>query len=157
MSRSAPVTVEIVHGAAGARRARSVRAEVFVGEQGIPAVLKWDGFDSEAWHALALDPTGEVVGTARLLPSGQIGRMAVLRAHRGRGAGGALLGALVALAERQGLPVFLHAQRSAVGFYLRHGFEPVGKPFMEAGIEHQRMAPAPGATVGLSSRDGREM
>ena len=34
----------------------------------------------------------------------------------------------------------LHAQASAVGFYLRAGFAPRGAPFSEAGIAHQEMA-----------------
>ena len=36
--------------------------------------------------------------------------------------------------------VLLHAQASAVGFYLRRGFRPVGDAFEEAGIPHQAMA-----------------
>jgi predicted GNAT family N-acyltransferase len=35
--------------------------------------------------------------------------------------------------------VVLHAQRSAMGFYVRAGFVPCGEPFEEAGIAHQAM------------------
>ena len=36
--------------------------------------------------------------------------------------------------------VFLHAQKGAVGFYEREGFESIGPVFLEAGIEHVRMS-----------------
>ena len=35
--------------------------------------------------------------------------------------------------------VMLHAQASAVGFYLAHGWQARGAAFAEAGIEHQEM------------------
>ena len=56
----------------------TVRGEVFVKEQRVPHNLEFDGLDSDALHWLALTPEDEPVGTLRLLPSGQIGRLAVL-------------------------------------------------------------------------------
>jgi len=48
--------------------------------------------------------------------------------------------ALIAEAARRGLnEVALNAQTHALDFYLRHGFEPVGEVFMEAGIPHRAM------------------
>ena len=48
--------------------------------------------------------------------------------------------ALVEAARARGdREVMLHAQSSAVGFYLRAGFAPQGAPFQEAGIAHQAM------------------
>ena len=35
--------------------------------------------------------------------------------------------------------VVLHAQTHATGFYARHGFEPEGDAFLEAGIPHRTM------------------
>lgn len=117
-----------------------VRRLVFIEEQGVPANLEWDGADPTAWHWLALGPAGRAIGAARLLPSGQIGRMAVLPAWRGRGVGRALLGAVLAHIDLTGGPApFLHAQVAALGFYERQGFVPEGPTFMDAGIPHRRM------------------
>ena len=117
-----------------------VRTEVFVVEQGVPAEIERDAFDAACRHAIARDAGGRVVATGRLLPDGHIGRMAVRRAARGAGVGGAVLQALIAEAARRGLPeVALNAQTHALAFYLRHGFEAVGEVFMEAGIPHRAM------------------
>jgi predicted GNAT family N-acyltransferase len=71
---------------------------------------------------------------------GKIGRMASLQAVRGAGVGRVVLqGLLAAARERGDRAVTLNAQASAVGFYLRAGFEPVGSVFEEANISHQKM------------------
>jgi predicted GNAT family N-acyltransferase len=119
---------------------RAVRIEVFVREQAVSESLEWDGRDQAAVHVLAEDDAGRPVGTARLLPSGQIGRMAVLPAWRGRGVGKALLRELLRIASADDFPLpFLNAQTSALPFYRRAGFVPVGEEFQEAGIPHRRM------------------
>ncbi len=119
---------------------RAVRERVFIEEQRVPRELEWDGEDDVSRHFLALDESGRAVGCARLLPSGQIGRMAVLPELRGCGLGARLLGAAVDEARRQGMrKVFLHAQTHAAGFYRKAGFVPVGGEYMEAGIPHQSM------------------
>lgn len=123
-----------------------VRVRVFVQEQGVPLELEWDPFDAQAVHLLARNLDGQPIGTARILPNGQIGRMAVLAPWRGRGVGTALLREALTIATAPGLPrPFLNAQSSAVNFYRRHGFHPEGDEFLEAGITHQRMrfGPAP--------------
>ncbi|MGI8559834.1 MAG: GNAT family N-acetyltransferase [Luteimonas sp.] len=75
-----------------------------------------------------------------LSTTARIGRMAVLREWRNAGVGAALLQALLRSARGNGWrEVSLHAQASAVDFYLRHGFQAFGARFMEAGIEHQSM------------------
>ena len=117
-----------------------VRTEVFVVEQGVPEEIERDALDAVCRHAIARDAGGRVVATGRLLPDGHIGRMAVLRAARGAGVGGAVLQALIDEAARRGLrEVALAAQTHALDFYLRHGFEAVGEVFMEAGIPHRAM------------------
>ena len=116
---------------------RAIRRQVFIEEQGIPAGLEWDDRDALCLHVLALAAGGEPVGTARLDVDGRIGRMAVLPAWRGRGAGGVLLGTLLAAARERGLRrVYLHAQQSALPFYRRAGFRVTGDPCLEAGIVH---------------------
>ncbi|MCU0834659.1 MAG: GNAT family N-acetyltransferase [Chromatiaceae bacterium] len=119
---------------------RAIRECVFVREQSVPAELEWDGGDECAIHLLAVDADGESIGTARLLPSGQIGRMAVLPEWRRRGVGSALLEATLAIANEPGQPApFLNAQTAVIDFYQRQGFVPEGGEFMEAGIPHRRM------------------
>ena len=121
-------------------RVMPVRTEVFIVEQGVPEEIERDAFDAVCRHAIARDAEGRVVATGRLLPDGHIGRMAVLRAARGAGVGGAVLQALIAEAARRGLrEVALNAQTHALAFYRRHGFEAVGEVFMEAGIPHRAM------------------
>ena len=124
-----------------------IRFAVFVEEQGVPAELEEDEQDPAALHLLAEAPDGSAVATARMLPDGHIGRMAVLPAWRGRGLGGALLRELIDIAAGRGLQqVFLNAQCTAEGFYRRFGFEPRGGVFDDAGIPHRRMVRALGPT-----------
>jgi predicted GNAT family N-acyltransferase len=114
-----------------------IRTMVFVVEQNVPADLEMDGRDGECAHALAESPTGEAIGTGRLMPDGRIGRMAVLAAWRGRGVGAAILKTLMAEAKRRGFrDTYLHAQSHAKDFYARHGYVVEGEEYFEAGIPH---------------------
>ena len=118
----------------------TVRNEVFVKEQRVPRSLEFDGLDASALHWLALTPEEEPVGTLRLLPSGQIGRMAVLLAYRRQGIGSRLLHHAIAAAEAHGWSeVWLNAQYRRRGFYAPHGFIVISDVFQDAGIPHQRM------------------
>ena len=118
----------------------AIRTAVFVVEQKVPEHLELDGEDEAARHFLAQSEAGADIGCARLLPSGQIGRMAVLPAHRRCGVGALLLRAAVAEAKALGCPrCFLHAQIDAEAFYRRSGFIAQGEAFMDAGIMHIEM------------------
>ena len=127
--------------------ASEIRFRVFVEEQGVPRSIELDDLDAVCVHALAYcdnpetpDDRGIPIGTGRLLPDGHIGRMAVLKAWRGRGAGGAILQSLVAAARARGdREVVLSAQAHAVPFYRKHGFAAEGDVYEEAGIPHQAM------------------
>lgn len=133
-------TVETVQWTQAQQALQQVRETVFVQGQGVPAELEQDGHDSDCQHVLARDSAGTPIGTARLSTDGKLGRMAVLDAWRGHGVGEALLDALVQHAHTHGAgTLYLHAQASAVAFYLQHGWLPQGETFTEAGIEHQRM------------------
>ena len=116
-----------------------VRRAVFIVEQGVSEEEELDDQDETSQHFLATDANGQPIGTARLLPTGQIGRMAVVPAWRRRDVGAALLDRAVAAAKEAGLAAFLHAQVYAVGFYERRGFAASGDVFMEADIEHLKM------------------
>lgn len=119
---------------------RKLRETVFVIEQGVSRKIEWDGRDHLCQHAIALNDTNEIVGTGRLLPSGHIGRIAVLASCRHFGVGKALLNLLISLArEDNHTHVYLNSQTHAIDFYQGSGFISEGPVFMEAGIPHQRM------------------
>jgi predicted GNAT family N-acyltransferase len=119
---------------------RTIRETVFVIEQRVPLELEWDELDPRCHHMIARDREHRPIGTGRLTPEHKIGRMAVLKEWRGKGVGEALLQALIDEARRLGWSeVNLHAQASAIGFYEKFAFEPVGERFQEAGIEHLAM------------------
>jgi predicted GNAT family N-acyltransferase len=134
------VTVRAAQWPADRDRLAQVRETVFVVEQGVPRELEWDGEDAGATHWLAEDGGGVPIGVARLLRTGQIGRMAVLQPWRGHGIGARLLAAALDGARARGLAeVWLNAQTSALPFYARQGFVAEGGEFEEAGIPHRRM------------------
>jgi len=123
-----------------------IRFEVFVLEQGVPPEVELDALDADSAHVLHVIVTSaerEVIGTARmllepLLP--RIGRMAVMKAWRGRGIGQEILEFLCAEAKRRGYTaVCLNSQTHATPFYYKQGFLSVGAEFVEAGIPHLEM------------------
>lgn len=119
---------------------RRIREAVFIHEQGVPAELEWDEFDVNCIHVLASDSAANPVGTARLLPDGSIGRMAVLSEYRGKHVGTALMHWLLREAEsRRMQQVTLNAQAYAIEFYKKFGFQVIGEEFLDAGISHVRM------------------
>ena len=117
--------------------ATPIRERVFLKEQAIPKELEWDGLDDDATHAIAFDSNGQAIGYARLLPTRQLGRMAVLRDHRHLGVGTALLLALEQTALQLRYDhIFLHAQLQALPFYEQQGYQSQGELFNEADIPH---------------------
>ena len=119
---------------------RYVRECVFIEEQQIPAELEWDELDSQCIHVLAVVENRDAVGTARLEPTGKIGRVAVLKPLRRKGIGTVMVQQLVAEARHAGYAeVYLHAQVDALHFYKKLGFSPEGAQFDEAGIPHRNM------------------
>ena len=132
--------VRPVNWKADRNKLHAVRRTVFIEEQNVPEELEWDEIDERCYHVLAFADDGAPIGTGRLLLDGHIGRMAVLKAWRGRGVGSAILKMLLLLAQKEGLEsVDLHAQTHAVDFYAKHGFMATGGEFMEAGIPHRAM------------------
>ncbi len=121
---------------------RSVRHEVFVVGQNVPAAEEEDGRDPDAVH-FAATADGKVVGTARLRivdGKGKFERFAVMPSFRGLGLGEALVRVAEAEARSRGLRQGrLHAQIQVEGFYERLGWRRVGEPFDEAGIMHVAM------------------
>jgi GNAT superfamily N-acetyltransferase len=94
--------IELLDWESARAEASRIRMEVFVREQRVPAEIEMDERDAACLHALAY-VDGKAVGTGRLLPDGHIGRMAVLKASRALGVGGAILERLVEEARRRGM------------------------------------------------------
>ena len=119
-----------------------LRDRVFCVEQGVPKREEIDGRDGDAIHLVALRG-GRVVGTCRLLfvdRTVQLSRLAVEPDVRREGIATALLHeadreAAAARARR----IVLHAQTYARELYTADGYEPRGRTFVEAGIEHIAM------------------
>ncbi len=119
---------------------RQIRQRVFVVEQSVPITLEWDGLDENAQHLLALNQQQQVLGCARIIGDGSIGRMAVVQEMRGCGIGQALLIAAINIYKQQCLEkVTLSAQTHAIGFYQKAGFAVVSDVYLDANIPHVDM------------------
>jgi predicted GNAT family N-acyltransferase len=122
--------------------ALELRHEVFCVEQGVPVYEELDGRDGEGVHLVAIS-NGILLGTCRLLfvgPTVQFSRLAVRKSARRQG----IASALLALADEEtraggARRLVLHAQTYARSLYESAGYEPRGRIFMEAGIEHIAM------------------
>jgi predicted GNAT family N-acyltransferase len=114
--------VRRVRGEAEMAAALSLRHDVFCVEQGVPVYEELDGRDGEGIHLVAVSD-GDLLATCRLLfvgPTVQFSRLAVRQSARRQGIASALL-------------------TYARTLYEAAGYEPRGRIFMEAGIEHIAM------------------
>lgn len=137
---TAALRIEQGDWAAMAPRVTVLRTAVFVIEQGVPEALELDDHDPVSQHFAAIVPEAGVVGTARLLPDGHIGRMAVASQWRGHGIGSRLVEAIIRTARNRGLDeLVLAAQLHAIPFYENLGFEASGPVFDDAGLAHRWM------------------
>ena len=120
----------------------AVRTTVFVHEQNVPIELEMDELDTldTTHHWLMTNSDGEPIATARMLASGKIGRVAVLKQYRGQHLGNLIMGAIIRFAAKSNLKtVCLDSQNTAIPFYQKLGFVVEGDEFMDAGIPHHRM------------------
>ncbi|MCD8138574.1 MAG: GNAT family N-acetyltransferase [Planctomycetaceae bacterium] len=122
--------------------AQAVRQAVFIEEQHCPPDEEWDDVDATATHLVAIRGD-EALATLRSYDDGgwlRIGRVAVLRPHRGKGIAWALLCRCLEDGRSAGFTrAFLNAQIDKLGLYERAGFRATGGEFMEVGIVHRRM------------------
>ncbi|MEM7722520.1 MAG: GNAT family N-acetyltransferase [Pseudomonadota bacterium] len=121
----------------------AIRRAVFIEEQQIPEAEEWDAHDATCVHYLAEDETGPL-GTARLISkdnSAKIGRVAVVKSHRGTGLGQRIMEAILADAKADGFSGSeLEAQTYAIPFYERLGYVADGPEFDDgSGIMHRVM------------------
>jgi len=119
--------IEIMAWAQAEPQAAPIRFAAFVEEQQA-AGFELDELDKDCVHAMAYDDAGKAIGTARMHPDGQLGRMAVVKDWRRRGVGAALLEGLINEARKRGLAeVRLLAPVQALEFYRAQGFVADGK------------------------------
>ena len=120
----------------------SVRSIVFVEEQNCSYEIEVDGQDFSAIHVLGeLDREPIAAGRMRFLGEYvKFERLAVRKAHRGKGYGDQLIEFMMEVAREKGYKKFkMHAQVHALDFYKKHGFVEKGDSFFEADIEHKLM------------------
>jgi predicted GNAT family N-acyltransferase len=119
-----------------------LRRAVFCEEQGVPEREELDGRDREGMHLVAVAGE-EVLATCRLLfvgPTVQFSRLAVRQTARRHGIATSLLELADAESRAAGARrLVLHAQTYARSLYESAGYQPRGRIFMEAGIEHIAM------------------
>jgi len=128
---------------------QDIRHQVFIQEQQVSQRDEWDEHDAleSTQHFVVVTESSEAdpqpvrfVATARVLPSGKIGRMAVLPAYRKQGVGRLLLQSIIQYAIRREVrDLYLHAQTRAIPFYEKCGFTIYDDEFYEAGIPHKKM------------------
>lgn len=120
----------------------SLRYEVFVDEQGVPAEIEQDEADETALHVKAVK-NDKIVGCGRVEINdnqAKIGRMAVKKDYRHQGIGSRICQYLIEVALAEGCrEIILHAQLDAKSFYKKLGFITISDVFKEAGIKHVKM------------------
>jgi len=122
--------------------AHHIRRKVFIEEQRVSEAEEMDDTDSQAEHLVVYDGN-EPVATGRILLEADkfyLGRIAVLKEHRGQKYGDFVVRLLIRKAfELGGHTQYLRAQTNAKGFYEKLGFQVYGEEFEEAGIPHVHM------------------
>lgn len=120
----------------------SVRKHVFIEEQGVDPAIEHDGKDHLAIHIVGyLDQ--QPISCGRFImhdKKAKLQRIAVLKPHRGKCYGKALVIHMEKMIKARGISMsYLHAQTHALAFYLDLGYVVTSDPFVEAGIEHVEM------------------
>lgn len=118
---------------------KSIRKTVFVYEQGIKEKKEFDKYDNNAIFAVLFE-NKTPIATARCLEvknGFKIGRIAVLKAYRGKGYGRIIVNDLCKRAFiKGGKYVYVDAQLDAVPFYEKLGFKVNGSEITDRGLPH---------------------
>ncbi|MBO4949869.1 MAG: GNAT family N-acetyltransferase [Clostridia bacterium] len=121
--------------------ALTVRNAVFGNEQNYKAGSSRDKDDDTAWFAGIYDKEGRAVATSRMIYLEEknerlLGKIAVLADYRKFGFGSVMLSALENIAkEENATKLFVNAQKGALGFYEKLGYEKCGNSYTEEDIE----------------------
>ncbi len=118
---------------------RAIRTPVFIVEQFVTPDFEWDEIDASAVHLLAMHENTPIA-CLRIIHYQKIGRMAVLKAWRGKGVGMAMLNQAIAICSQQGSKtVKLSAQTHAIAFYEKAGFKQISAEYCDVDIPHVDM------------------
>ena len=120
--------------------ALNIRREVFIKGLNIPEHLEIDSNEESSKYILA-KVDGKSVGTARWRKTDEwmkLERFAVLYDYRSIGIGTMMTKFILNQLKNSKL-IYLNAQESAIFFYEKMGFKPIGPRFKEVNIEHQKM------------------
>ncbi|KAM0748059.1 acyl-CoA N-acyltransferase [Meredithblackwellia eburnea MCA 4105] len=152
MSPTGPLRVELCQTPEEIKRCFVIRKEVFVDEQGYELRDEFDKKDGMSDHFVLLD--GDTpIGTIRYwAPGAKLGRLAVVKAGRGVGAGRYLVQAMEEhVVGRKGgkageqhkddkeVTIHANSQAYAQKFYEKMGYTVEGEHFLEDGQPHIRL------------------
>ena len=116
--------------------AKLIREQVFIHEQQIPVEDEWDAEDAVSLHFVVYDQD-QPIATARLLQNNSVGRVAVLKSHRGVGIGKLLMQQIIQQAKHEQREFLkLSSQVYAMQFYTGLGFKVEGEQYLDCGIPH---------------------
>jgi len=121
---------------------KTVREKVFICEWRIPKTIEFDRNDKSAIHMLVCDDqTQEPIATGRILPSGEISRIAVLSHFRKSHIDKLVLKGLIGIAKDLELnEIFICSPLESVEYFKEHHFRPIGSVYMVAGLPKQKMS-----------------
>ncbi len=134
------VAVEKISDQTVLNKAFGIRKEVFVIEQKVDESEEYE-FEEDSVHFIA-KVDGDFAGTSRWRKTEKgikLERFAVLKKHRSKGVGSALLSYMLKDIPSEYKYLYLHAQITAMGLYAKFGFVAEGEQFEEAGIQHYKM------------------
>ena len=116
--------------------AKLIREQVFIQEQQIAVEDEWDAEDAVSLHFVVYDQD-QPIATARLLQNNSVGRVAVLKSHRGTGIGKLLMQQIIQQAKHEQREFLkLSSQVHAMQFYAGLGFKVEGEQYLDCGIPH---------------------
>ena len=122
---------------------KQIRKMVFVEEQGYSLEEEFDDWDNVVPHLVLWD--GDVpVATGRLIMledgTAKLGRIAVLKSHRGLHLGAKIVEELLQRAKKEGAKrAYVSAQSYAVPFYEHFGLKAYGEEYLDGQIPHKDM------------------
>jgi predicted GNAT family N-acyltransferase len=120
---------------------KNVREQVFICEWRIPKHIEFDRKDRFAYHILACnDVTQEPIGTGRILTTGEVSRIAVVKSYRKDQVDKIILQGLLNIATELNLrEIFIYCPLDTIDYFRRNNFTTSGAVFMEAGMPRQKM------------------
>ncbi len=136
------VSVSRVNWAHAAPLLKTVREKVFICEWRIPKTIEFDRNDKSAIHMLVCDDnTQEPIATGRILPNGEISRIAVLSDFREKQIDKLVIKGLINVAKDLDLnEIYISIPLESVNYFKERHFKPLGSVYMVAGRAKQKMS-----------------